>query len=169
MQNNLVYLVEGQTEKKVVETLKSELFCVKPGRISVLNVVQQPVSRTLFASLRGQITSVLLFDTDNDGEGMLKKNIEKLRALPNIRDVICIPQVKNLEDELCYSCQLRDIRELTNSKSKSDVKRDLLRLKNLPARLEYCGFSIQRLWSRNAPEEFAIVENRANVIKIYRK
>ena len=73
------------------------------------------------SSLRGQITSVLLFDTDNDGEGMLKKNIEKLRELPNIRDVICIPQVKNLEDELCYSCQLRDIRELTNSKSKSDV------------------------------------------------
>jgi nitrate reductase NapAB chaperone NapD len=90
MQSNLVYLVEWQTEKKIVEILKSELLCVKPGRVSVLNVVQQLVSRTLFASLRGQITSVLLFDTDNDGERMLRKNIEVLKTLPNVRDAVMV-------------------------------------------------------------------------------
>ncbi len=74
--------------------------------------------------------------------------------------------MKNLENELLYSCQVKDIRELTNSRSQSDVKRDLLRLKNLAAILEKCGFSAQRLWSRNALEEFAWIENRANTIKL---
>ena len=169
MQTNIVYLVEGQTEKKLLETLKTEPLCIKPGRISVMNVVQERVKRALFASLHGQVTTALLFDTDNDGVTMLRTNIELLKKLPNVRDVLCVPQVKNLEDELRYSCGLKDIRELTNSKSVSDVKRDLLRLNNLGARLKQSGFSIARLWLHQVPEEFAGIENNANEVKILKK
>ncbi len=43
-----------------------------------------------------------------------------------VKEVICITQVKNLEDELLRSCDVKQIKELTGSKSNSNYKRDML-------------------------------------------
>lgn len=34
------YFVEGNTEKRMVEILKTELQCIVPGRVQVFNVIQ---------------------------------------------------------------------------------------------------------------------------------
>ena len=71
MKGGLIYLVEGATEKKLVETLKTELLCIKPGRVNILNVVQRKVSPVLFSTLHGLVNVAVIFDTDNDGEHLV--------------------------------------------------------------------------------------------------
>ena len=150
MRHNVVYIVEGETERRLLEVLRTELKCVYAGKILKHNVVHNVVKKNNFLSFNRNTLFVLVFDTDTDGVAVLNQNIEILSGLPNTREVITIPQVQNLEDELCYSCRIKDIRELTRSKSQSDVKRDLLRLSNLGMRLEQSGFTIARLWARQA-------------------
>ena len=169
MRHNVVYIVEGETECKLLEALRTELKCIYAGKILKHNVVQDVVKKNNFLCFSRNTMFVLVFDTDTDGVAVLNQNIELLSGLPNAKEVITIPQVQNLEDELCYSCRIRDIRELTRSKSQSDVKRDLLRLSNLGMRLEQSGFDIARLWSRHAQAEFADIENNADRIKILKK
>ena len=169
MRHNVVYIVEGETECKLLEALRTELKCVYAGKILKHNVVQDVVKKNNFLSFTRNTLFVLVFDTDTDGVAALNQNIEILSELPNAKEVITIPQVQNLEDELCYSCRIRDIRELTRSKSWSDVKRGLLRLSSLGMRLEQSGFDIARLWSRHAQAEFADIENNADRIKILKK
>ena len=166
MSHNIVYIVEGETERVLLETLRSELRYIHAGKILKHNVVQDIVKRNNFLSFNKGTLFVLVFDTDTDGVSVLKRNISIIESLPNAREVITIPQVRNLEDELCYSCRIKDIRELTHSKSQSDVKRDLLKLSNLGMRLEQSGFDIARLWSRPAQAEFSEIENNSNRIKI---
>ena len=169
MRHNIVYIVEGETERKVIEALRTELRCIYAGKVLKHNVVQEVVKRNNFMRFSRDTMFVLIFDTDTDGVAVLKQNITLIGELPNARKVITIPQVRNLEDELCYSCCIRDIRELTRSKSQSDVKRDLLRLNNLGVRLEQVGFDILKLWSRQAQGYFAEIENNADRIKIVKK
>ena len=169
MRYNIVYVVEGETERRLLEALRTELRCIYAGKILKHNVVQDLVKKNNFMSFSRNTLFALIFDTDTDGVAVLKQNISIIAGLPNAKEVITIPQVENLEDELCYSCRIKDIRELTRSKSQSDVKRDLLRLSNLGARLEETGFDIVRLWSRQAQGCFAAIENKSNRIKIKQK
>lgn len=88
-----------------------------------------------------------------------------------VKEVICVLQVANLEDELLCSCNIRNVQELTNSKSerdfKRDFKRDLLRCTNLEYRLKQCDFSIDKLWSRIPQNKFKEFGNGAEKLKLY--
>lgn len=92
---NYCYFVEGADEKKIIDTFKTDMKLIQPGKVYVVNPVQEkiPMSRILKANIK------LISSSRND-----------LRA-------ICVTQVKNLEDELIRSCDIRNIRELTNSRS----------------------------------------------------
>ena len=48
---------------------------------------------------------------------ILKANIKLISSSRNDLRTICVTQVKNLEDELIRSCDIGNIRELTNSRS----------------------------------------------------
>ena len=75
----------------------------------------------------------------------------------------------NLEDELMYSCSLKDIRLIKGSRSEKDFKRDLLRMSNLCQKLTENNFDIRKLWSRNAYGEFKILKNDSEYIKLHHK
>lgn len=79
--------------------------------------------------------------------------------------MLCITQVKNLEDELLRSCSIKQIKELTGSKSNSDYKHDLIKETNLKKKLEKCKFDINKFWSQSPKNEYRVIENNAGRIK----
>ncbi|MDO4303130.1 MAG: hypothetical protein Q4D94_04390 [Bacillota bacterium] len=83
-----------------------------------------------------------------------------------VKKVICIPQVNNLEDELLRSCDIRQIKELTNSKSNRDYKHDLIMEKNLKEKLLQSQFDLKKFWSENPGNQYSSIKNGAEEIKI---
>ena len=75
---NYQYYVEGQNEEKLISVLKTEMELVCPGKIDVLNVVQEELTSVRLMQLKPQTTVILVFDTDVGNIDILKKNIDKL-------------------------------------------------------------------------------------------
>ena len=71
----------------------------------------------------------MVFDTDVEKVDILDENIKIIKNSNNVRDIICIPQIKNLEDELIYSTNITKIIDLLESKSKKILKMILIIVK----------------------------------------
>lgn len=162
---NFQYYVEGQNEKALLNALKSELRCIESGKVDVFNVVQKQFTVTQIRPLKQNTIVILVYDTDVDNTDVFRQNMVFLKRQKAIREVICIPQVKNLEDELIRACHINDIRELTHSSTKTDYKRDLIRCSNLCARLIQCKFNITKFWSCVPRNKFSLWGNDAEKIK----
>lgn len=76
--------------------------------------------------------------------------------------------MKNLEDELVRAMELKDIKELLNSNSSKDYKRDMLREKdeNLKSKFESHNFDIQKLWAKNPGIPYNMIPNNSDKIKL---
>ena len=160
------YYVEGENEEKVVNTLKSELRYIQPGKVSVFDVVKKHMTKNRLMRLKQGTVVVLVFDTDTDSAEILKENIALIKKQKAIKKLICITQVKNLEDELVRSCEIRNARELTGSRSITDYKRDLNSEKNLGAKLVSRMFDIDKFWSKEPEGVFRSITNDAKMIKL---
>ena len=161
------YYVEGEDEKKLLEVLKRDFGCIESGKVDKVNAVQTKFSIARIRALKPNTIVVLIYDTDvEDGLAILQYNVDFLRKQKGIKRVICIPQVKNLEEELLYSCNIKNITELTKSDSRTNYKRDLINCNNLAARLTACGFNMAKLWNRTPSNKFKMFGNEAERIKI---
>jgi len=129
------YYVEGQDEEKLIQVLKTELRLIEPGKVEKFNVVSEELTKLRIMSLKMGTIVVLVFDTDAGNINTLKKNIKFLKEQKAIKNVLCITQVKNLEDELKRSCDIKDVKELTGSKSNSDFKHDIRKEKQFGKKL----------------------------------
>ena len=58
------YYVEGDDEKALVNTLKSDLRCIESGKVDVFNVVQNLLKPTRLRTLKPNTIVVLVYDTD---------------------------------------------------------------------------------------------------------
>ena len=94
------------------------------------------------------------------------KNIKMLNECSFISKVITIPQVKNLEDELVRCCNIGNITELLNSRSKKDFKSDLIHVTNLDSKLREHGFNINLFWNKQPDAPYQRIVNEAAQIKI---
>lgn len=166
---NVQYFVEGEDEKKLVNTLKNDLKVIIPGKVQIKNVVQDIVSDMILRTFKQGTIVVLIFDTDTNNTDTLNKNISNLKKHRNVANIITIPQVKNLEDELIYSCNIRRITELLNSRSVSNFKSDLIHITNLDSKLKEHSFNINRFWSRHPGSPYENITNQAAMIKINNK
>lgn len=160
------YYVEGQDEEKLINVLKSELRVIKPGRIQCLNVVESQITDARLRTLAPKTMVVLVFDTDTGNVDILHRNLERLRACSSVCEIVTIPQVRSLEDELVRACSIRSIVELLNSKSRGDFKRDINRTSNLGNKLREHGFDIRRFWSSSPTSPYHTIENQAERIKM---
>lgn len=142
------YFVEGQNEEKIVQILKTDLQFIVPGKVQVFNVIEQKLTKLRLMSLKSGTTVILIFDTDTKNVSTLIENIEFLKKEAMIKEVLCITQVKNLEDELIRSCDIKQIRDLTGSKSNSDYKRDMLKDHSFMKKLEKHKFDICKFWNK---------------------
>lgn len=172
MQKNYQYYVEGPDEKILIDTIKSDSGLIISGKVDVFNFIQNFLKQGHTRPLKNNTIVVLVYDTDVEDEKKittLRYNIQFLKKQSNIIDVICIPQVTKLEDELVRACNIRKIKELTNSKSNKDFKKDLLKISNLADRLNNCEFQISKFWSKKPSNRFKEFENNAHKIKLQRK
>ncbi|MBP3616436.1 MAG: hypothetical protein J6J38_00185 [Lachnospiraceae bacterium] len=162
----LHYYVEGEDEKSLLEALKRDLGCIETGKVDIMNVIQTRFTVARIRPLKPGTIVVLVYDTDVETNmEILQFNIEFLKKQTGIKEVICIPQVRNLEDELRNACDIKAVRELTKSKTKTDYKRDIIRCSNLGERLRTCGFDIMQFWSRLPENAFRQFGNDAHKIK----
>lgn len=163
---NILYFVEGEDEKALINTLKKDLRVIQPGKVQVLNVLQNKISINILRTLKKNTVVILVFDTDKENTDTLAENIKTLSKCSVISRVITIPQVKSLEDELLRSCEIKNITDLLGSRSKKDFKGDLIRVTNLGAKLVEHGFNINLFWSKHPSDSYQGIENKASLIKI---
>lgn len=166
MGKNYQYYVEGEDEEKIVKVLKTELRLIEPGKIEKINVVSEQFTNLRVMSLKMGTVVVLVFDTDAGNIDILKKNIEFLKKQKSIKKVLCITQVKCLEDELKRSCNIKDVKELTGSKSNSDFKHDMRKEKAFGKKLEKKGFDMKKFWIQTDNGIYKEIQNNSNEIKI---
>lgn len=159
------YFVEGENEEKIIQVLKSDLRMIEPGKVQKFNVIEQKLTKLRLMSLKPGTTVILVFDTDTGNAETLQKNIEFLQDQSTIKDVLCIMQVKNLEDELLRSCNIKQIKELTGSKSNSDYKRDMLKDNHFDKKLIKSKFDISKFWC-TTDKAYQNIRNDASKIKL---
>lgn len=157
------YFVEGEDDRKVVNTLKTDLQWIKPGKVQVFNVIEEELTSLITRTLKPGTIVVLVFDTDTGKKNTLLKNIRFLQKDSNVKQVLCIMQVKNLEDEFLRSCAISQIKELTGSKSNSDYKRDLLRQSNLVDKLKKHQFQFEKFWNSSDKVYESICNDSAQI------
>lgn len=160
------YYVEGEDEKKLLEVLKQDLRCIRAGKVDIFNVIQNQFTSMRIRPLKPGTVVILVYDTDVDHVDILQRNIIFLQKQNAIKEIVCIPQVKNLEEELVYACQIKNVSELTHSHTKKDYKRDLIDCNNLGIRLRKCDFKITKFWSQLPANRFGVWGNDAGKIKL---
>ena len=152
-------------EKKLVNALKHDLQLIQPGKVRCFNVINKIVKKADLMAIKKGTVLVLVFDTDTDNIDILKSNIHYIKSQKNIKDVLCLIQVYNLEDELVRSCNIKTIKEFTNSKTQKDFKAEFMKLTNLPQKLVGNNFDIDRMWSESPKNRFEVIKNDSATIK----
>ena len=160
------YYVEGYDEKVLIETLKTDFQFIKPGKIDVFNMMQDKFNKNKLMRSKSGTHVVLVFDTDKNQTDILEENIRFLKKQSNVKSVICITQVKNLEDELIRSCNISQIKDLLRSRSDSEYKHDLIQCKNLKQTLVNHHFNMALFWSRDPQEPYIRFKNESQLIII---
>lgn len=167
MAKNEIYqfYVEGEDEKRVIEALKKDMNSIVSGKVEVLNVIQKEIKIPRIRTLRTGTNVVLVYDTDVDGTDILESNIKLLKSSKHIKRIICVPQVKNLEDELVRATSVRQVMDILGSKTLKDFKRDLIKCTNLDKKLQDKEFDISRFWSEIPKNSFEKYGNDSKLIK----
>ena len=158
------YIVEGEVEKKIIDEIKHKY--IQSGKVLVKNPIQNKIPDTILRTLKLNTTVILVFDTDiTNNLDILDYNISKLSRQKNIKEVILIPQVKHMEDEIVYSTNINQIKDLLGTRSNSDFKIKVLDCSNLLLKLEQKSFDINKFWSKNAVNTFRKYTNQSLKIK----
>jgi len=159
------YFVEGEDEKRLIQVLKTDMQLIQPGKIQVLNVVNEKLTDLKLRVLNPNTILVFVFDTDTKNADILKENIRFAKQASNIKCVLCITQVRNIEDELIRCTNIERIEELLDSSSKSAFKRDFIKEKRLKDKLLNHSFDLNTLWCKSPKKPFDEIPNDSSVIK----
>lgn len=159
------YLVEGETEKALLAVLKTHGMIVQ-GKIEVFNAVERCFAQSKLIRIPEGSTIILVFDTDTEDARILKYNVELFRSRKMHSRILCIPQVRNFEDEIRRACpSLKQLKDFSRSKSNDDFKRDFLRCRNLWNELKKWSFDISRIWMLRGSGAFMPFPNDSVFIK----
>ena len=161
------FYVEGEDEKKIIETLKKDMKAIVSGKVDVLNVIQKEIKGPRIRTLKTGTNVILVYDTDVERTDILDKNIRLLKASRHIDRILLIPQVSNLEDELVRATNVRQAEDILDSKTLTGFKRDLIKCTNLDKKLEEKGFDMSKFWSATPANCFAKYGNDSSLIKRY--
>ena len=166
--NRFQYFVEGETEKKLIEELKKEQSYIISGKVSVFNVIEKKIPNAVITDLRNSTVAILVFDTDKKEISVLQENITRLKRCKNIKEIWCVMQVEDLEDELIRATDVKEIKELIGCRSNNDFKRDFLREKRLMYKLRNHQFQIEKMWVTQPSEEYKSFRNDGKRIVLFK-
>ena len=159
------YYVEGKTDYVIVKSLM-KLGYINNGKIEEFKVLEKLFKNVHIRTLKMNTVIVLIFDTDVKIVDKLKENTTFLSRQSNIKEVICIPQVENLEDELVRSCKIKKIEDLLDTTSSSEFKKKLLNVSNVCQILKSKNFDMNNMWKKQASKEFKdVVVCRERIIR----
>ena len=165
MNKRVIYLVEGDCEKSLIQALKESPSLLLPGKIIVNNPVNSLLSKGVIMTFAPNSTIVLVFDTDVERVDVLARNLELLERYNASYEIVTIPQIKTFEDEIVRATDVKKATELTHSKTLSDFKRDIVKTKDLRRLLEKHSFDIDSLWAKEAKNVFSFVKQLSGKIK----
>ena len=60
------FFVEGEGERAVINTLKTDFQCIQSGKVDVFNVIQNKLNKNILMKLKPGTIVILVFDTDKD-------------------------------------------------------------------------------------------------------
>ncbi len=166
MKNNCIYFVEGKCEERLLNALKEKPQRIQQGRVKVFNVIQELLPKSQLITVQAGTTVVLVFDTDIANTECLKENIKRLSTLCTKIKVIYLPQVLNLEDEIIRCSDIKNVIELTHSRSNKDFKRDFCAMTNVRAALDRANLDVAKLWTEKVPDRYSFVLCNSNEVKI---
>lgn len=168
MNKRIVYLVEGKCEKQLIDAIKNEY--IVSGRIFVFNALLKLIPKTMILPFAPNTFIVIVFDTDVDNIEKIDRlnyNIKFLKQSSNIKGIILIPQVQNFEDEILFSCNIKQIKDFFNSKTNTEFKTDFIKHScQISSKLKKYNFNIDKFWSRNACNNFSQFKNKSKEIKL---
>lgn len=162
--DTFLYYVEGEDDEKIVNALKNNYII--SGKVLPFNIVQKKITNMYLRIFKEKTILILVFDVDTNNINIFTENLKILKECKNIKKIILVPQVQNLEDELKRATTIKQIKELTNSKSNSDFKRDLLKITNIIQILKKNNFDINKFWSNEPTNNFKRFKNESLKIKI---
>lgn len=170
--SNYLYLVEGETEKLLINAIKNEYL--QAGKVEVINITQAIIKEGFLRTFKENTTIILVFDTDILGElgknnvCKINENIKRLKKYSP--EILLIPQHHNFEAEMLFATNLKNLKDFFNTKTDSpnEFKSKFLGLNNdthVRKKLKEWGFDIQRLWSKPADDIYKDFPNDSYRIK----
>lgn len=166
------YFTEGETDKRLVDWLKTEKQLVKSGKSTVFNMFQKQITNSLLMRISDQTNVVVIFDTDltNPNLELFLSNIKKLTKFRTVKNVILIPQCKNLEDEIVHCTSIKNITNFFPTENVEKFKQKLLASndKFLSNKFEEKNFDFNKLWIRNPGGIYSKIQNESGLIKLKR-
>ena len=163
------YFVEGECEKKLISVLKEQKELIVPGKIDVLDVTKERLTELKLRPLPDEVILILIFDTDTQETTILKENLEFMKSYSRIKEVWCIPQVENLEDELVRATNIHNIKELLDSDGINKFKADFIKEKRLFQKLCEKNFDLGKMWSSKPGKKYDGIVNDGAKIKMKTK
>ena len=159
------YFVEGECEKKLISVLKEQKNLIVAGKIDVLDVTKERLTDLKLRPLQEGIILILVFDTDTQETAILWDNLNMLKECSRFKEIWCVMQVTNLEDELVRSTDIRNIKELLGSKSIKEFKTDFIKEKRLYQKLTEKGFELRKMWISEPGKKYKGIKNDGEKIK----
>ncbi len=149
------YFVEGECEEKLINSYKLPPYSsFKPGKVEVFNFVLKRISNQRLLSLNKNTIIILVYDVDVLKTDILEENLKKLDDFGF--KVYHVQSIKNFEDEIVYSTDLKNINDMYHTQGREEFKSHFIHQDKLPIRLDKENFKIDKFWSRvnkNAPFE----------------
>lgn len=160
-----VYFVEGQCEEKLITALKKEPSLIQPGKCNVLNPISEKLSPNDFITVPVGSIIIFVFDTDVANNTILEHNMKMVKRYAPHCEIVLIPQVMTIEDELLRATIVKKVEDLTRSKSLANFKSDFCALKNCRNILEKYKLDMSILWSKKPDGVFDKYPQQSSRIK----
>lgn len=140
----VIYLVEGENEKVIVDAIKGKYIIA--GKVNRFNCLEKNVSN-LIRSMN-QTECVIVLDTDvlNDAQLKCLGNNLKVFHKRGIK-VVLITQDNNLEDELVRSLDITSILNMYDVESLAKHKRRVNKERDMLRKLESLNFNFEQFWN----------------------
>ena len=166
MNTRCIYFAEGDCEAQLLNALRLYPEKILPGKVRVFNVVQNLIPKSRLLSLQAGMSVVFVFDTDTEQTERLRQNIQRVQRYCRVR-LLTVAQVLNLEDELVRSTDVREVQELTRSKSQRNFKSDFCRMKpeDCLAMLHRHRLDLEKLWAKEPPAAYGFVRQDGKAVK----
>ncbi|WP_439256976.1 hypothetical protein [Lonepinella sp. BR2271] len=133
----VLFLVEGETEEKLIKTLKLL------GKVQKFNCWNQDIYKLIPRLRASEI--YIVYDTDVTTNSVrFCQNIQQLKDYK--LTVFLLQQTLNLEDELVKSSNCRNINAIFKTKSKKEFKTQFKDCSNLAQKLKEIDFKAEKLW-----------------------